>query len=229
MASLTCFSTARSCAARFTRVDDCGVPVTGDSSQIRTKGYVSIAYSPDISEGDEIEVKNACGEICYTDKACDTIKGYDITIEFCQVDPDLFSLVTGQPLDLTASGSSSTGFQITSNVQCTGGFALEAWTEIKGQQCVPGAAGQWVYFLAPLVKGGVIQEFTLANDSITFTVQARAYKGSLWGTGPASYLVDPDAAGVAKVLNTAIGADTFLDIHYTTIQPPTPACGYQAL
>lgn len=224
------WSSVRSCVARLTKLDTCGrpLPVGSPCAYLVTKGYVTINYSPEISEAEEIEVRNACGEICVSDPGCDSLNYISIEVQYCQVDPDAFSMMTGYETVLDYTGT-SVGNRISDVISCDEGYALEAWSRIPGSQCEDAAAeGQWGYFLAPWVNGGTIGEFSLTNDAATFSYTGRTSKGSGWREGP--WPVDQqDALGTPGGLLTPIGPRDHMDIHLTTIAPPDITDGCQAM
>jgi hypothetical protein len=225
-----CWSSVRSCAARVTKVDGCGVPVaaaTADAFAV-TKGYISINYAMNISEGEEIEVKNACGELCISDKADDSLKWIDVEAAFCQVDPGFISIMSGYTV-VEDADANAVGFRVKRNPSTTG-YALETWTTIPSALCEPGATAQYGYFLLPWVRGGQIQDLVLENGAATFTFKGRSLYGSGWGVGP--WDVVDSGVGVPVTpgpLLDPIAEDEAFHIQLTTIAPPTPVCGAQAM
>lgn len=216
---------------RLTRLDECCAPLAAGTTcaMIVTDGFVSVQYSPEISEAEDIELKNAAGEICVTDPGCDELKWFNLQLNFCQVDPDIFSFITNSPLVLDHAGV-SVGNRIRSGSVCGTNFALEVWTDIPQEQCTtgPNAAKPYGYFLVPCISSGIVGEFTIENDALTMQINAKSRAGSGWGVGP--YDVDPTAvAGVAGPLLTPIGPDDQMDIHMTTVAPPPAVCGCQPM
>lgn len=212
---------------RVTRLDDCCAPLPAATpcASLVTKGFVSVAYSPEIAENEDIELRNAGDEICVTDPGCSTLKYMNVEISLCQVDPDLFTFMTGSPLVLDHAGN-SVGNRVRTGSFCSINFGLELWTDIPSESCQVGGTDNkpYGYFLLPCVGNGVIGEFTIENDALTMTINARARSKSGWGVGP--YDVDAtNAQNVAGPLLTPIGPDDLMDIHLTTIAPPEPVCG----
>lgn len=223
----TCWNSVRGRRMRVTRLDACGIPVAGDCSQVVTDGFISIEFSPEIAEGEEIEIRKADGTLCVSDQGCPELKWINIEAQFCSVDPDLFSMMTGYETVLDYAGE-AVGNRVSSEVQCDEGFALELWSDVPGQACGETRAKPWGYFLLPWVVSGIIGDFTIENDGTTFTFTARTKAGSGWGVGP--YDVDPiDADNTAGPLLTPIGPTDHMDMHLTTIEPPEPVCGCQPL
>lgn len=219
----TCWSSVYGKMMRATRVDECCAPVAGACSTVTTDGFVSIAYSSEIKEGNEVEIEKANGQLCINDKACDEIKWVNVTATFCNVDPDLFSLMTGYTTVLDYAGV-AVGNRVQKSVLCDGGFALEAWSDIPGQACLVTGGKLYGYFLLPCVVNAVLTGFTLENDGASFEMTARTKLAAGWGVGP--YNVDPvDIANTPGPLQTPITIEDHLDMHATTIAPPAAVCG----
>lgn len=212
---------------RATKVDGCGRPVAGPCSTVVTDGFISIAYSNEIAEGEEIEQRKADGTLCVSSKGCPELKWIGVEIQLCGVDPDLITLLTGYETVLNYAGE-GVGNRISSKVQCDGGVALEVWSDVPGVVCGETGAQQYGYFLIPWLQNGILTEWTIENAAATFTLTGQSAKGSGWGVGP--YDVDAqDAANTPGPLLTPIGPDDHLDLHVTTIPPPDPSGGCQEL
>lgn len=216
---------------RLTRLDECCAPVAAATpcSVIVSSGFVSVAYSPEISEAEEIELKNAGGEICVTDPGCDTLKWINLTLSLCVVDPDVLNFVTGSPLVLDAAGD-NVGNRIQAGAVCGTNFALEVWTDIPQAVCAATGAKQYGYFLAPCIGAGTIGDWTIENDALNLELTAKARSGAGWGTGP--WDVDASTVGLPVVpgpLLTPIGEDDVLDMHLTTVAPPALTDGCQPM
>lgn len=225
----TCWNSVNGEVMRLTRLDNCGRPLAPAAAcaQIVSDGFVSVAYSAEITEGEDIERKNARGAVCLSKAQCDELKYFNVQINACGVDPDMFSFITGSPLVLDWNGN-SVGNRIKKGSTCNINFALELWTEIPSEICEEDVDGQWGYFLVPFISGGVLGDFTIQNDALDIQFNSKSKSGSGWGVGP--YAVDQeDALGTAGPLLLPIESDDLMDIHLTTIAPPTPVCGCQAM
>lgn len=217
--------------ARFTRLDGCGRAVFGDDTVAVTKGFVSVGYSANTSDGDDIDQKNADGEQCVFVKGKTSLQGYALEIEFCQVDPSVLAMLTGQSVRLNALGTQIVGFTIDTKVDMTDvGVAVEVWAgATDSDACLdPNAQGSFGYFLVPFVQGGILGDFSVENGNIDFTwTGANSADGNGWGVGP--YNVVPDETGVAGPLNEALSRTAHLAFEYTTIAPPAPYIGLRPL
>lgn len=223
-----CFSLVRGRAMRVTKLDGCGNPVPGVGSTIVSDGFVSVALTANTEEGTTISVQNAAGKTCILDEPCPTFTGYSVEVSFCMVDPGLFAMMAGQKSVLDSTGA-AVGFQMDSAIDaCESGFALELWSNVPAAACEAGATqGQFGYMLVPFLRGGVLGDFTVANDAINFTLSgANSKDGNGWGSGP--YDVIDDGTGPAPLLDP-LPSTNHLHMQLTTVPPPEVECGGQEL
>lgn len=219
-----CWPSVRGRTMRLTKLDECCTPpvIGAPCSMIVSKGFVSVAYSPEISEAEEIDQKNAAGESCYVDPGCDELKWINVALTLCKVDPDILTFITGSPLVLNAAGD-SVGNRIQTGQTCSVNFALEVWTDVPSTVCGTTGLKQYGYFLLPCIGAGVLGDFTIENGALNLEINAKARSASGWGVGP--YNVDLDAAAVPGPLLTPIGPLDVLDMHLTEVPPPVASCG----
>lgn len=227
MPNPTSFPLVRGRVMRVTKVDGCCAPVFGEDNQVVTDGFVSVALTASVNTPTEITVTNANGKTCVRDTPCPEFQGYSAVITFCEVNPCLFSLVTGQPSVTDANGD-VVGFRMNSGVSaCDQGFALEVWMGVPGVAC-SGDAGAFGYLLLPCLQGGVVGDFTIENAAVTFQVTGAVTKdGNGWGVGP--YNVVDNASGTAGPLPDPLDPDDHLYVIFTTEPPPDPTDGCVAL
>jgi len=220
-----CFPLVRGRVMRATRLDECGRIKPAAVSSIATDGFVSVALTANIEEGEEITVTNAAGRTCVRDAAVPTFTGYGIAITFCDVNPELYAMMTNQKVVFDSAGE-AVGFRVNTKVDISkANFALEVWSNVPGVACDPldeAAAGAFGYTLIPFVSGGVLGDFTFENGAVSFTLQNAASKdGTGWGVGP--YDVVPDGSGPSPLLEP-LDANDHLHVQYTTVAPPEPSC-----
>lgn len=222
-----CASFVRGRVLRATRLDGCGRPVIGDDSVVVSKGWTSVAYTANTDEGEEINVTNAAGETCVREPAKPKFLGYTVEITFCNVDPDVFAMLTGQRTIVDDVGD-VIGFTMDTAVSAGDvNFALEVWAgSPAGNACDnPGASGgTYGYFLLPFVQGGVVGDFTIENAEVTFTVTGAAtLDGNAWGRG--LYPVLLDATGNPALLVDPLTKTDHLLAIITGMAPPAAHCG----
>lgn len=221
-----CISLVRGLAMRATRLDGCGRVVASGCSSIASDGFVSVEVTANSEEGEAISVTNAAGKICAQDAATPTLTGFGITVTFCQVDPELYAMITGQSVVYDTNGD-AVGFRVDTSVDPSkSGFALELWSRVPSQACDTedvNAQGSFGYMLFPFVQGGILGDFTLENAEVTFSIQNAATKdGGSWGVGP--YNVVPGVGGVAGPLLEPMSPTEPFHMQWTSIAPPEPGC-----
>lgn len=213
-----CFAFVRGKTVRVTQLDECGVatPVTGMYAV--SDGFVTAALAGDWENGEEILVKNAHGDFCINERSKDILKRVTVTIDWCQVDPELVSLVTGYPAEL--QGTDTYGFRVQAG-SLNVNYAVELWTELPKGSCGVGEQC-FGYVLIPFIEGGRFGDLTIENAAATFQTVGYANAGSGWDVGPWD-VVGP--SGAPTPLEDPIGP---LDIYVprvTCVAPPAAACG----
>jgi len=227
-----CLSLVKGRRIRVTRLDGCGRPVYGDDSQVVSKGFISVSFTANTTESDEINVTNAAGEVCVYEAAVTSLVGYAIEITFCEVDPELFSLVTGQPVVIGADGSTVVGFDVDTKISLdNSNFALELWAgSPTGDACsTAGATGAYGYLLLPFLSGGILGDFTVENGAVTFTLTgANTKEGNAWGVGPYDDIM-LDATPAPGPMTTPVSTSVALRTMIVDLAPPEAACGSRPL
>lgn len=227
-----CSAFARGTRMRLTRLDSCGVPVVGACSVVTTSGFVSVGVSPVYLDPTEIEIVNANGDLCISDQTCPQFKWDALEMVFCNVDPDVWNIITGDALVLNDNTptADTVGFRQSGQDLCTANFALEIWTGKPGQPCTDPDEREYGYWLFPFVVQGTVGDFTFENEGLTLTLSARTSGGSGWGVGPDTFLVRRDAVtGTPETLLTAIGPNDHMHHEVVTVAPPAAVCGCVAL
>ena len=224
-----CFSLVRGRALRVTKLDGCGRVLLGASSQVTTEGFISVGFTANTEEGESISVTNAAGKVCILDEPSPSFTGYSLEVAFCGVDPELFSLMTGQKVVLNAAGDEAIGFRMNSGINLgEKGFALELWSSVPVAACDASGGASYGYFLVPFIQGGVLGDFTVENGAINFTLTgANSKDGNEWGVGP--YDVVRDDTGTAGPLLETLDSKDHLHMQLTTVAPPAATCGADEL
>lgn len=214
-----CFSVVRGKRVRVTELDACGVPVTGGSFVV-SEGFIQVALTSELEDGDEYIQKNADGKLCINERAPDALKRLSVTVDWCQVDPDIISLITGYPVEL--DGSDSVGFRIQEG-EADKRWALEVWTGLGGASCNGGSV-EYGYMLLPHITGSTLGDITIENANATFQTTGYTEGGSGWGVGPYNVIGSP-----AGPLDVPISAVDHALIRVTEVAPPDAVCGAQVL
>jgi hypothetical protein len=218
------FAPVRGKRIRVTRLlataapDAVGVAAMGISS-----GFISVKLTPQWDDVPEIKIKTADGDLCVNEPSVPVLANFQAEIAFCGVDPDLFSLISGNAavVDANAAG---VGMRMGGGVPVTSGFGFEVWSGVAGSQAA------WGYFLLPYCYGGKISDFTVENGAANFTLTTMTREGSLWGTGPYNVINTSTTASVTpgKLLQP-IGSRDHLHFERTPIAPPAATNGLSAV
>jgi hypothetical protein len=227
-----CFTPLKVPRVRVTLLDSCGQAVTGTCSTVVSDGIISIAQTKEYEDRQEFFVKNGDGIFCVRETNPPILKWINLVVTFCNVDPELVGIMTGNSLVADDSAAAKKiGYNEDENAATLSNFALEGWTRLANQGVACTGGLQYGYVLYPFAKEGTIGDITYQNDVVNFVVNARTSSNSLWGTGP--YLVDlSDNAGTLDTpipLLTPIGQTTHSRMFITRKAPPDASCGCQAL
>ena len=217
---------------RLTRLTAAAAPdTTGLAAMVVSKGFVTAKLTPQYDEGQKVQQKTSNGDYCINEPATKIVEGVVTEIQFCGVDPDIYSLITGQPVVLDGQGQ-AVGFRLAGGVPVTDGFALEVWTGVAGNSAQGDISGNgWGYFLVPYLYGGKVGELLIQDGAATFTVTTESRENPGWGTGPYD-VVDTSATGSPLEpgpLLTPIGPKDHVHLQYTTITPPAVTAGLVTL
>lgn len=213
----TCFGVVRGKRVRVTELNACSVPVSGGSFVV-SSGFIQATIESDVEDGDEYVQKNADGALCINERAPDSLKRLNITIDWCKVDPDIVNLITGYPQEM--DGADAVGFRIEEG-QADTRWALEIWTGLSDQECAAGAV-QYGYLLIPNITGSTLGEITIENAAATFQTTGYTEGRSGWDVGPYDVIGSP-----AGPLDLAISSTQHALLRTTEVTPPTAVCGAQ--
>src|SRR4030066_883000 len=161
----TCFSVVRGKRVRVTELDSCGTPVIGGAFVV-SDGFIQVALTAELEKGDEFIQKNANGALCINERDPDSLKRLNVTVDWCQVDPDIINLITGAPVEVDGgSGGDVVGFRIQEGAADTN-WGLEVWTGLGGDQCTDGDVS-YGYVLVPFITGATLGDITIENGAST--------------------------------------------------------------
>jgi hypothetical protein len=190
---------------------------------------VSIALTMNYEDTNDITVKNASGQVRFSEPADSFVSSVAAEITFTEVDPDLFSMMSGNPTVLDAT-SEAVGFRLSGDVSLQGNWSLEAWTDMGGVACGD-SSRPYGYTLLPFLRGGKLGDFTIEDGAASFVLSSATRENAGWGVGP--YDVVDTSALVGTVtpgpLLDEIGAKDHLHLQLTTIAPPAETAGLVAL
>lgn len=207
-----CLPHVQACATRVTRLTSDGSPDIGANNLYVSDALVSFSATPEIEEGDEFIVKNACGSVCVNFKDCDRIKRLNVEMTICTPDPELTELLSGGVV-LTSGARVGWGMPFLSDPDCPLGVSIELWSkQINSDGSVDPTYpyARWLFpkvFLTPGVR-------TFENGPLSNPFTGFALENSQWLDGPLN--------------DWPVGSDRAMQwLPDTTL--PTTSCGYQSV
>lgn len=228
-----CYSVVRGKRMRATRLDECGNPLASatPASLVVTKGFVSVGLTAQTEDGDEITQKNADGDLCISDRSRDQFKRWNLSMQFCQVDPGLLELISNATIEEDHEAN-PVGVRFPEGA-AEESFGLELWTGIPGEDCRPDEPTNYGYMLLPFVIPGVPGDITIENGATTFTMSGQSRGSGGWGSGPYTVVQTGTDATTGDPtygpLPVPMGAAEHLLLRTTVVAPPDPVCGAQPM
>ena len=98
--------------------------------------------------------------------------GYDIEVEFCGVDPALIA-IDDRAADRCWTPTTLSGRvpdELRRSTPVTPGSPWRCGRTSRLRSASRVRTARYGYFLVPFVKGGIIGDFTIANDAVNFTL-----------------------------------------------------------
>jgi hypothetical protein len=231
--SSECYTLWKIPTVRVTKLNSCGLPVTGCSTVV-SDGIISVNLTKEYEARQEFFKKNGDGTFCVTKTNPPILKWVNIVATFCGVDPELVNIMSGEAVVRDdSSGQVATGFSTEEGAVENSFFALEAWTRLadvtNGAPC--SGSAEYGYVLLPFVIEGTIGDMNLQNDSVDFVLNARTSNGSNWGTGPYNidYSDNPAGSTTPIPLLTPIRSGEHARQFTVRMPPPDAACGCTTL
>lgn len=224
-----CHSVVRAPAARVTRLNSCCEVVSTGCDYATTESFVDITLTKVMQERQDAFQLNANGDSCVDKPKFPFLRWYEVVVTFCNVDPELFNIVSNEPLILNdAVVPQAVGWCTLPDSASAANFALDFWTGTDEDGC---EAGEVDYGLGTLacIKQGMIGDVTIANGVINFTVSGITQIPNAWGLGPYNVLINESGpnAGLPGLRLTAMDPRAHKCFFWTKLAPPPGACGCQ--
>lgn len=213
---------------RATKVNSCGLPVSGPGNYVVTDGWVSATISPVFQEAEELEQRNAEGRPCVLERTPPERKYYNLTYVLCQVNTCLISLFSGWQQELNWEGD-AVGFRDQRRVESDFGVAIELWTGGKAADDCPVPTDDDIFastgtgrdygYLLTFGTEFVLGDIEIGAQVSTLTLTGISFPAPQWGRGPWN-VVGIDAANTPGRLIAPVGEDQQLVVLRTPIAPP---------
>lgn len=226
-----CHSVVRAPAARVTRLGPCGELSATGCDFATTESFVEIGLTKVYQERQDALQLNANGDICVDKPKFPILRWYEVSIQFCNVDPELFNIVSAEPLVMNdAAVPEAIGWCTLPDSAAAANFALEFWTGTEDEGCEDDDV-VYGYGLLPRIIQGTIGDVTINNGVITFTVTGITRGANQWGTGPYNVIINETGANAGQPgpLLTSVNVNSHKCFFWTKLAPPDGVCGCQDL
>src|SRR5262245_753968 len=120
-----CYTPFKIPKVRVTQLNSCGAAVTGCTFAV-TDGIISIALTKEYEARQEFFVKNGNGDFCVRETNAPILKWINIVATFCNVDPEMYNIMSAEPLYLNDAVSPvAIGYSTQEGTAAAANFALE--------------------------------------------------------------------------------------------------------
>ena len=185
LTSYRCLSSVYACRLRVTQLHEDGTLDPGTANQYTSDALISIGTNPQIEAGQEITLRNGCGDICVEVTGDDEVKRYNLTTSLCQLDSELIFLMVGGYL--LTKGGITVGYAERKIGDAKPKVCVEAWSQARtrSSQATHTSGSGLLYWrhVWPFVEW-TPGDYTLQNDALTFPMTGKAQENPNMGAGP---------------------------------------------
>ena len=207
LSAYRCLASVFACRLRITQLHDDGTLDPGSANQYVTDALVSIGVTPNVRAGDEITLKNGCGDVCVEAVGDDEIARYDLVTNLCQLDAELIYLMSGGYL--LTKGGVTVGYAERRIGDTRPKVAVEAWSHARtrSQQATHSSGSGLLYWrhVWPYVEWSP-GPHTVENGALVVQLNGKAQENPNMGAGPAGDWPAVITSAQAKFLDDAIPA-----------------------
>lgn len=176
-------SAIQAVALRVTKLGPSGAPLVGVKNAYATSQFTRVSFTPEYSEGEEIEERGADGSVCVYYKMPDTLKRVNLEVAVCKPQPEIYEMLAdGSLLTRTTEtvGWASPLVGVEANPD---GIAIEAWSRaiVDGR---PAATNPYIRWVFPYAKTRMEGERALENGNMAHSFSGWGLGNTAFGDGP---------------------------------------------
>lgn len=196
------------CALRVAKLTLDGTPDYGEGNLFITDRQISLSAEPEVSEGEDIEMKNGCGAMIVDYRSPDAYRRMNIELALAVPDPELTFLLTQNGKLLTLTGD-TVGYDYPELFDPFPevGVSIEAWSKNIVDGVLDGTY-PYIRWVLPRVKNWRHGSRELADGASETTLTGQGYGNANWSNGPLddwSTISDDSIAGpFAYALDTDV-------------------------
>ncbi len=214
---------------RVTKTNNCGLPVPGAANRLVTEGFIEIGLTPEMKAAEELETTNAAGKVCVKDRTPPERKRWNVALNLCDVDPDLWALIASWTRIVDYDGN-PIGVRDRKSIDGDTGVMLELWTGGESSEDCPmpstdsifsvSGSGRNYGYLAFLGTEFTADGLTVNAQPSTFSFTGISAAPKQWGRGPYN-VAATDSSGTAGRLLVPF-YDEEDDNHIVLFRTPVP-------
>lgn len=218
-------SSVQAVALRLTKLSAAGAPVVGTKNSFVTSQFTRVSFTPEYEAGEEIQEKNAAGDICVYYKMPDKIKRVNLELAICQPQPELYEFLAGGTLLMGADPDDAGPLEaealgwaapvIGAPVSDTG-IGIEVWTRaiVNGKPASPNPYWRFVF---PWVNTRMSGDRVLENGQLANAFSGEGLGNAAFDDGPQNDLTFPGAAASAMYYVRDAAAPTGINNYQSVI------------
>lgn len=211
-----CGNSLHICFLRATRLDTDGSVAAAPNNHVVTGNPVILTAEPEILEGESKNLVGGCDCLCASYKGYDKLLRWNLTLQFCALEPALIEILTGADLQVNGSAEpigNNWPNQLTCSAAVQPPVAIEAWSDLWVGDNVNQTGPQYIRWVWPMAFFQMDQ-FQLENDFMLPQMKGFSRTNGNFGDAYADL-----PAGV-------VASDTGGFFYDDSI--PTPVCGYSS-
>jgi hypothetical protein len=216
-----CYQSLDLCAVRASVLNDDGSKtstlINGSAFNLRP---ISLGRSPIVSTGETFEQRDGCGNICVSRQDPDVTTGEDLTLELCQLDLELISLLTGGEVLLDGTGE-VIGVEAPDPGNVPPTIEFNAWTKAFDGSSPVAAPRTYFHWVWPSTTWN-IGDWTIERGILSVILTGRASANANLGSGSFN---DLPGAGVQQFFATFL-ADDIPDANLAPYNANGLSCGF---
>ena len=151
----TCVSVLDVCAIRVAKLTESGAPLPGALNGYVSDAPITLSVTLTLEDGDDLVLKNGCGNIAATYQSPDLIKGVELNLELTDLDAELLGLLTGSTVFM--DGGDAIGGALPEAGSSPPPVYFEAWSkawqgdsQVSHTSTTPDAT--WIHWVFPLTR-----------------------------------------------------------------------------
>jgi hypothetical protein len=150
--------------------------------------FTELTFDPQVQEGDELTLRNACGGYCVDFKDDDRIRWWNVTLKLCSPSAELANLMANFALLTDGGDTVGSKFPALGTINPGNGVSLEFWTlRLDDDGSLQAGDGfPWYQWALPRTRGWRPTGRTIGNNPLEHEFVGRAFMNDGWNNGPAN-------------------------------------------